>query len=260
MTACEKNLVIRTPEGIRFPFVIASPVSRFLALVVDQACIMTAAIVLRGIGGLMGVISADFGYAFAAIAYSVISIGYPMLLEWRFRGQTLGKRLLRLRVMDVQGLKLQPSQVIVRNILRAVDGLPFCYMLGGISCLLNQWGQRIGDLAANTMVIYNPRTVEPDLDQILSEKHNSFRDYPHLVARLRRNISPVAAGIALQALVRRDLFDDAARVALFAEIRRHMEQGARFPAEVIEDISDERYVRNVVDLLFRDESNRPLTP
>src|SRR5262249_58768067 len=60
------------------------------------------------------------------------------LCEWYWRGQTVGKRMLRLRVVDRQGLRLQPSQIITRNLLRFVDGLPAFYMLGGLTSLLNR--------------------------------------------------------------------------------------------------------------------------
>ena len=48
------------------------------------------------------------------VLYFVISIGYSILLEWRWRGQTVGKRLFGLRVIDVHGLRLQPAQIVLR--------------------------------------------------------------------------------------------------------------------------------------------------
>src|SRR5262249_57728043 len=104
------------------------------------------------------------------------------LCEWYWRGQTVGKRMLRLRVVDRQGLRLQPSQIITRNLLRFVDGLPAFYMLGGLTSLLNRQGQRLGDIAANTVVVRTAGLRPPDLDQISKGPFNSLSQYPHLAA------------------------------------------------------------------------------
>jgi len=246
----QKNLTIRTPEGIAFSLAIASPITRFVALVIDKICIYVASSVIGLAIQLIGLISADMAGAFWIVASFILSTGYPIAFEWYWRGQTIGKRIMRIRVMDEQGLRLNFSQVVVRNILRFVDMLPGLYLLGGLFAFFSMRGQRIGDIAANTIVIQHAEISEPDLAQINPGKFNSFKELPHLVGRLRQNISPAEAGIALQALLRRDTLDADARLKLFAEIRAHMEKVARFPPETIQGTSDEQYVRNVVDILF----------
>ncbi len=242
---------IRTPEGIVFPLVIADPVSRFLALIIDLFCITVLSGIAGGVFGFFGLIHQDLAMGFTMISWFVISIGYPMVMEWGWRGQTIGKRILKLRVMDVEGLRLQISQVVIRNLLRLFDALPMFYFAGGIVSLLSARGQRIGDLAGNTIVVRIPVVREPDLDQVLPGKFNSFRAYQHLAARLRQNVSPREAGIALEAIIRRDVMDAEARLVLFGRLREHMGRAAVFPPEAVEGISDEQYVRNVVDILFR---------
>ena len=246
-----KTLIIRTPEGIAFPLILASPVIRFLAVALDLACVYIVTGVVSTVLALTQVVSADVAGAAFMLASVVIALGYPMLLEWRWRGQTIGKKLLRLQVMDDQGLRLQFSQIVIRNLLRAVDFLPGFYGVGGVAAFFNGRGQRLGDLAANTIVVRHPAAAEPDFDKILPGKFNSFRGFPHLAARLRQNVSPREAGLALEALLRRDQIEDHARPALFADIRAHFEPVVRFPPEVIDGLSDEQYVRNVVDVLFR---------
>jgi hypothetical protein len=181
----------------------------------------------------------------------VLWIGYGILMEWVWRGQTLGKRMLRLRVMDVHGLRLQFHQVLLRNLLRPVDSLPFFYMVGGLVCLFSRRAQRLGDLAAGTVVVHNPQNAEPDLEQLLAGKFNSLREHPHLAARLRQRVSPAEARLALQALLRREEFEPAARIELFSRLAEHFKSAVPFPAEVVEAVPDEQYVRNVVDVLFR---------
>lgn len=252
MTGSRGNLLrIQTPEGIVFPLILAGPVARSLAWMIDAFAIVAAeAMIMWGLGA-MGAINADLAYAAVYILFFAISIGYPIATEWFWRGQTLGKRLLRLRVMDAQGLRLKPSQVVVRNLLRFVDSLPLLYALGGASCLLSRRCQRLGDLAANTIVVRDPELPAPDLAQVLAGKYNSFRDYPVLSARLRQRISPQEAAIALQALIRRDELDPAARVGLFESIAAHAKGIVEFPPDVTEGLTDEQYVRNVVDIVFR---------
>ena len=71
------------------------------------------------------------------------------------------------------------------------------------------------------------------------------------MARLRHHTSPHEANIALQALLRRDELDPNARVELFAQIAGHFKKIISFPLEVIEGITDEQFVRNVVDALIQ---------
>jgi uncharacterized RDD family membrane protein YckC len=254
------RLSIRTPEGIVFSQLLASPVTRCLAWVIDLLCIMAVLTVVNITLAPFQLLSPDVVQAFTILLFFVVSIGYGMVLEWFWRGQTIGKRLLRLRVVDAEGLRLQPAQIVVRNLLRAVDALPGLYLVGGIVSVLSRRDQRLGDLAAGTVVIRSPRIDQPDLDQIMGGKYNSLRDYPHLEARLRQRVSPAEAAIALQALLRRDGFDAPERVILFQEVAAHFRAKVAFPAEALEGITDEQYVRNVVDVLYRARPGETTSP
>lgn len=244
-------LLIQTPEGIVFPLLLAGPVTRFLAWTLDAACITLSSIAIGILLTSVSAISSDFAMALVVFSYFAISVGYPIATEWLWRGQTLGKRVLRLRVMDAGGMRLQFSQVMIRNLLRFLDGLPAFYAVGGLFCFFNRNAQRLGDIAANTIVVRNPKVGEPDLAQLASGKYNSFRDYPHLAARLRQRVSPQEAGIAMQSLLRRDRLDASARMSLFGDIATHMKGHVEFPPEATDGLTDEQYVRNVVDILFR---------
>jgi hypothetical protein len=163
---------------------------------------------------------------------------------------------MKLRVVDASGLRLRPSQVVIRNLLRVVDGLPVFYAVGGLVALCSRRHQRLGDLAANTVVVRIPTITEPDLSKIMAGKFNSFRDHPHLESRLRQRLQPQEASVAMQALIRRDDFEPSARVALFAALAGHFKRIVPFPQEVTEGLTDEQYARNVVDSMFRKQSGR----
>jgi uncharacterized RDD family membrane protein YckC len=250
------TLQLRTPEGVVFSLPLAGPVSRFLAWGIDVACIFAAASFLREILGLFPSIVAGLASATYVIAYFVISIGYGIATEWYWRGQTLGKRVMKLRVMDEQALRLEFSQVVVRNLLRFVDALPGLYLTGGIACVMTRRFQRLGDLAANTIVVRNREISQPNLEQLLGGKYNSLLEHRHLAARLRQRTTPETAGIALEALLRRDELQDLARLELFAELAGHFRSLVEFPSETVEQLSDEQYLRNAVEILYRRADTR----
>jgi uncharacterized RDD family membrane protein YckC len=80
----------------------------------------------------------------------LVFLYYAVLEAWR--GQTLGKMVMKLRVVAIEG-ELTPGKVAVRTLLRVVDGLPFLYLVGFILLLVTKPRQRIGDLAARTLVM-----------------------------------------------------------------------------------------------------------
>jgi uncharacterized RDD family membrane protein YckC len=244
------QLVIQTPEGITFSLLLAGPVTRFLAWIVDVLCFVGLTSLLGTILAILGVLSADVAGALGFLIYFVVSIGYGILFEWAWRGQTIGKKLFKIRVVDIQGLKLRFSQVMIRNLMRGIDAIPAFYMVGGIACLLSPKGQRLGDLAANTVVIRHPEAREPDLEQLLAGKYNSFRKHPHLCARLRQHISPAQAGVLLQGLLRRESLIPQERVKLYGEIADQLKSVVKFPEEAVEGLSDEQYLRNAADVLY----------
>jgi uncharacterized RDD family membrane protein YckC len=243
-------LLIKTPEGVTFSLSLAGPIARFLAWVIDFLTIAVLTSALGSILGVLGVIDSNFAAAVFTLGYFIISFGYGIFLEWSWRGQTLGKRILHLRVMDAEGMRLHFDQIVTRNLLRVVDLLPAFYFAGGAACWFSRKCQRLGDLAANTIVIRTPGIAEPDLDQLLAAKFNSLRQYPHLAARLRQNVSAGEAAMTVQALMRRSEFEPAARVELFGRLASHFRTKVVFPAEATEGLADEQYIRNVVDVIY----------
>lgn len=78
---------------------------------------------------------------------------YYFALEAFWNGQTVGKKLLKLRVVSMNGQPLNPGQVLVRTLLRFVDGLPVFYLAGFIAINASKDKQRLGDMAAGTNVV-----------------------------------------------------------------------------------------------------------
>ena len=244
-------LSIRTPEGIDFNLPLAGPVARCLALAIDAAVVGAATSLVGGLLGGLAVIGFDLAVAVTIYASFACALGYGMALEWFWRGQTVGKRLLGLRVIDAENLRLHFSQIAIRNLLRVVDVLPASYMVGGMAMFFSARAQRLGDVAANTVVVRLPREARPDAEAALAAPFNSLRDHPIPAARLRQRVTPALAGILVRAVLRRDRLEPEGRVALFADLARHLRALAPFPPEATEGMSDEQYVRGALDIVLR---------
>jgi uncharacterized RDD family membrane protein YckC len=245
------SLSIATPEGVVFSYELATPVSRCFAWIIDAVAIGGMSYFLSRIVNVFGFLSPDFVNFLGVVLFFVISVGYGILLEWRWRGQTLGKRLFGLRVIDVHGLRLQFPQIVLRNLLRPIDSLPLFYLIGGAAALTTRLGQRLGDLAANTVVAHERYFEAPNLDPIAPAKYNSLLAYPRLAGRLRNLASPQAVGFALRAVAERDNYDPSARLELFADLADYFRSLAHFPEAAVEGLSDEQFVGAVLRVIYQ---------
>ena len=248
-TSAFEYLQIRTPEAIEFRIPLAGPVTRMLALFIDLCAISVITGTLQKVLGPF--LKADSIAGLLMLMGFVISVGYGMACELWWRGQTVGKKIMRLRVVDMEGRRLEPSQIVLRNLLRFVDQLPAFYLVGGLVCLASSKRQRLGDIAARTVVIRHEDPFTPDLEQVLGGKYNSFLEHRRLSAKLRDRVSPALAGVALEAMLRREELEPQSRVALFSELAARFRAEVEFPAELTEQLSDEQYVRNVIEVLYR---------
>src|SRR5262245_8960797 len=97
------RLSIQTPEGVTFSFELATPAVRALAWSVDAALLGAASGVISQLTGGLQLLSADYAAAIGVASYFFASLAYGIVLEWRWRGQTIGKRVLGLRVIDADG-------------------------------------------------------------------------------------------------------------------------------------------------------------
>ena len=141
---------IQTPEGVDINFRVAGVWPRSVAWIID--------LFIRGLlYGFLGVLTnflGDFGSGLMLISFFFIEWFYPVLFEVFFNGMTPGKKYLNIQVLNSDGTPIGWSPSMLRNILRTVDFLPFFYGLGFISMLMNDRFQRLGDLAADTIVVY----------------------------------------------------------------------------------------------------------
>lgn len=144
-----------TPEGILLKLRPAGLSARFYAFGLDwmiRLMIMyTAMMVAAFMGGL--------GVAFLLILFFALEWFYPVAFELTASGATPGKKVFGLRVVMDNGLPVTPAASLTRNLLRAADFLPFCYGFAIVSMLLRRDFKRLGDIAAATIVVHEPRAV-----------------------------------------------------------------------------------------------------
>ena len=151
------HLSIKTPEQIELNYSVAGIGSRFYAAMLDTLLLT----LIGGIGSFV-VVSAItelddiFGNWLAAIGGLVVFAlfwGYYMLFEVTMNGQSPGKRALGLRVIKEDGYPISFADSAIRNLVRIIDFLPFCYGIAVITMLMNKNWRRLGDLAAGTIVV-----------------------------------------------------------------------------------------------------------
>lgn len=156
----DPKLDVATPERVQVSLPIAGIGTRAMAYLVDLAILFAALMVvffvtslvipdmLKAVEVLSGVERAVGGLLIFAALW-----GYWTTMEIVWRGQTIGKRLLRIRVVKADGSPVGIFESAVRNLLRIVDFFPVCYPAGLITMLIDTRHRRLGDLLAGTMLV-----------------------------------------------------------------------------------------------------------
>jgi uncharacterized RDD family membrane protein YckC len=203
--ALDLNATVMTPENIQFEYRLAGPFRRFPAFLLD---LLIRAATLGGIGILIacsGIVVYFPG--FGAIGFFIMFVGYflfdwfyGLIFETLWSGRTPGKRICGLRVISVDGRPISAYQATIRNFLRLADLAPLASLqilsadappaywipTGGVAILcilLTGRFQRLGDLAAGTMVIVDERKWvppklklnDPAINQLVESISPSFR-------------------------------------------------------------------------------------
>lgn len=157
----EDRITIATPEGIELAVPLAGLGSRFVAQLIDSALKVAIIIALIfALGAAAGGSDASDGGPTDLVAVAVlvliiflITFAFDVLFETLGRGRTPGKRLSGLRVVLAGGEPVGLRASAIRNLLRIIDGEALLYLPGMVSILVTRNNQRLGDLAATTLVV-----------------------------------------------------------------------------------------------------------
>ena len=205
---------VATPEGIELTLHLAGPVPRALAWAIDLvlrvALVFAVSIPLMQLGRA--------GWGLVLIAMFFVEWLLPAWFEAAWRGQTPGKRMMGLMVLNDDGTPVRWPAALTRNLLRAADFLPLMYGLGLVAMLVNRDFKRLGDLAAGTVVVYQ------------LERRVAAKKIPEAPA--------VVPPIALQLAEQRALLDLAERSATLTKER--VEELAELPTPLVANLDGAR--------------------
>jgi uncharacterized RDD family membrane protein YckC len=224
----DDQLTIRTPEGVELNLTLAGLASRVLASLLDGLIqslaggIVVVALVVVFDGSLEAL-----GSGLLALALFLIFFGYPILFEVLDGGRSIGKRATGLRVVRLDGGPIGFGAASIRNIMRLVDVLPGGYAVGAIAILATPHNQRLGDLAAGTVVIRERSTqVAPAVQRAPTPSRYGRLDVTAVtadeIALIRRYFE------------RRESLPDPRRLELAWDIARRIGAKVALPGELVD--------------------------
>jgi uncharacterized RDD family membrane protein YckC len=161
------QLSIDTPELVAIDMPVAGIGSRFVALLVDYLIWLVAIIALILIFHYVDPSLTHFSKLGEKWAEAILTLlgfglywGYFTLFEAFWNGRTPGKRVAKIRVIQRSGRGIGLFEAMTRNLLRVVDQFPLVYAVGVITIFLTKQHQRLGDLAAGTLVVHEREQLD----------------------------------------------------------------------------------------------------
>jgi len=170
---------IVTPEAVLLEFESASVGSRALAILLDlmvQGAALFAFFLVLGIAAGDGSLSTAVAISVVTIALFAVLLGYPVGMETLWRGRTLGKAALGLRVVTNEGAPIRFRHAAVRGALGLVDFYLSSGLVATLSVLISRDNQRLGDLAAGTRVL-RERTGTPPAMAVVFAPPPGYEQY-----------------------------------------------------------------------------------
>jgi uncharacterized RDD family membrane protein YckC len=170
----EDRRTISTPEGVQLALPLAGIGSRFMALLIDLVIgVVAMTIATFATLALVGDVAAEI---VSACAFLMITVVYNVVFEVFGGGRTIGKRASRLRVVTDGGGQVGLRASLIRNVIRILEFALF-YIPALISVLASRNNQRLGDLAAGTLVVRDQAAssvVAPSPPFVAPERYSSW--------------------------------------------------------------------------------------
>jgi uncharacterized RDD family membrane protein YckC len=246
---------VLTPEYVEFRFTLAGLYSRFLAWLVDALIVALGTAVLLLVLSMTMFAFPGFASALGFVVYFLVDWGYGIALESAWSGQTVGKRLLGLRVIQQSGVRIGFYHAALRNLARPVDRLPLFYLVGGVTALLSGSHQRLGDMLAGTIVVRERRLKAPSA--LGTAAGEGLLADPLFVSRVKR-LSAEARELVLSAALRREELRMEARLRLFSALGLKLQE--LLAMEKPAHLSDEKWTLLVAAALLPSSGARPGGP
>lgn len=158
-----ENIAVETTQNVSIEYEVAGLLERIGAALLDFVIMFGYIMLISFIFSMVAQVAYSSGYGRGSTAYVVVMIilflpvmFYSLVFETFMNGQSIGKRVLRIKVMRLDGRQPSFGNYIMRWVLRIIDiflALPVPGLIAIITIAINGKGQRLGDLAAGTMVI-----------------------------------------------------------------------------------------------------------
>lgn len=155
------KLLINTPQNVNFEYKLAPVGTRILAFAIDYGIMMLYAFMVYVFFSTFDFLEGLDNWSLWGI-YSLVFLPlffYPLACETTLNGQTLGKKIMKLKVVKIDGTRATFYQYFIRWVSNAVDIFLSMGGVGLTSIILSQKGQRLGDIAADTTVISLKETL-----------------------------------------------------------------------------------------------------
>jgi uncharacterized RDD family membrane protein YckC len=204
------QLSIETPELVGIEFPLAGIGSRCVALLVDSfvqgfsfVVFLIITIFIFAALPRTATVPHDTPSADPAKWAIALMILIPFLLQWGYfalfeafwNGQTPGKRMLRLRVIQQSGRPIGLFESMARNLIRIIDMLPGFYLIGAVCIFATRRQQRLGDMVAGTLVVHSVPT-ETSILPAGTRTFTAASLEPHPQPVLRTTLELPADGVA----------------------------------------------------------------
>lgn len=141
------TIYINTNQNVNIEYEISSIGKRIIAYLIDALVLVGVYLVLAFTMSFMSIGSATPLYF---VIYALPAFFYHLISELTMNGQSIGKRSVKIRVMKTDGSSASFSNYFLRFLLRPIDMM---YFIGLVFMFFTKKGQRLGDLAANTVVV-----------------------------------------------------------------------------------------------------------
>ena len=145
-----------TPEGVEFVLYPAGPLIRSIAYGIDLLVQWVIIIVLII---ATSALQDAFGIWLYFILIFCVDWFYHVICELSFHGQSLGKRIMGIRVIRANGSPVDPASSFLRNLLRFADTFFFLCHIALVAMITSPGYRRLGDWAGNTLVVYTPKSL-----------------------------------------------------------------------------------------------------
>jgi uncharacterized RDD family membrane protein YckC len=147
---------VELADGVQIHLRVAGPAARSVAWLIDVlifvAVIFIVSLAINLLSDLL--IGEQVGQGLLLLAMFLLNWFYNVFFEMSGKAATPGQRHMGLKVVSVSGGPVRLPQSMIRNILRVVDFMPGAYLFGLACCLCTTRFQRLGDLVADTVVVY----------------------------------------------------------------------------------------------------------